>query len=229
MDKDNMNAYERAAVLMITSYDGLKAAGFDTEEQLTFSAKQFRNAFFDVPVIDTGFCSAQAYNNHIGGKPELNTHDHYNSRTKSSIEFMNFWRDGRFRIDNIQDAVEFMMEKARVNTITRTENTKLIPIQNNEETKHLPYMQQYNLIRIDKLYLKPDLRQKYIYIIDSVVYDNATDAARAKSCSIVTLNNRCTKDLRGKYSGWIRTEKVWEELPTPPEKISVQLTETVVD
>jgi hypothetical protein len=228
MDKDNMNAYERAAVMMITSYDGLRAAGFDTEAQLIFSAKQFRNAFFDVPVIDTGLCSAKAYNNHIDGKPELNTHDHFNSRTKSSIEFMNFWRDGRFSIDNLQDAVEFMMEKARVNTITRTENTKLIPIQNNKETMHLPYMQQYNLLDIDKLYLKPDLRQKWIYTIDGVVYGDAAFTAKSKNCSIVTLNNRC-KSQSKKFSGWVRTEKKFEPIPLPPEKNSVQLTETVVD
>lgn len=221
MDKNNMNAYERAAAWMISSYDGAKAAGIDTEEQLVWTAKSFRNAFFDVPVIDTGLCSAEAYNNHIDKKHELNTHDHYNSRTKSSFEFMNFWREGRFRMDNIQDAVEFMMEKAHVNTITRDENTKLIPIQNNEETKHLPPMQQYNLIHIDKLYLKPDLRQKFIYTIDGIVYDNATEAARAKNCSIVTLNNRC-KSRSKKYSGWVRTEKLREKIPIPP-KISVQL------
>jgi len=213
---DNMNAYERAAAWMITSYDGARAAGIDTEEQLIWTAKSFRNAFFDVPDIDTGLCSAEAYNNHIDGKPELNTHDHFNSRTKSSIEFMNFWREGRFRMDNLQDAVQFMMEKAHVNTITRTENTDLIPIQNNEETKHLPYMQQYNLIRIDKLYPKPDLRQKFIYSVDGAVYDNATDAARVKNCSIVTLNNRC-KSQSKKFSSWVRTEKVWEKIPIPPK------------
>ena len=223
-----MNTYERAAAWMITSYDGARAAGIDTEEQLIWTAKSFRNAFFDVPAIDTGLCSAKAYNNHIAGKPELNTHDHFNSRTKSSIEFMNFWRDGRFRMDNIQDAVEFMMEKAHVHTITRTENTDLIPIQNNEETMHLPYMQQYNLLHIDKLYLKPDLRQKWIYTIDDVVYDNTADAVRAKGCSIVTLNNRC-KSQSKKFSGWVRTEKKFEPIPIPLEKTSVQLTETVVD
>lgn len=221
-----MNAYERAAAWMISSYDGAKAAGIDTEEQLIWTAKSFRNAFFDVPEIDTGLCSAEAYNNIIDKKPELNTHDHYNSRTKSSFEFMNFWREGRFRMDNIQDAVEFMMEKAHVNTITRDENTKLIPIQNNEETKHLPYMQQYNLVRIDKLYPKPDLRQKFIYTIDGIVYGNATEAASAKNCSIATLNNRC-KSQSKKYSGWVRSEKMREKIPIPP-KNSVQLTETVV-
>jgi hypothetical protein len=214
---ENMNAFERAAAWMITSYDGARAAGIDTEEQLIWTAKSFRNAFFDVPEIDTGLCSAKAYNNHIAKKSKLNTHDHFNSRTKSSIEFMNFWREGRFRMDNLQDAVEFMMEKAHVHTITRTENTDLIPIQNNEETMHLPYMQQYNLLHIDKLYLKPDLRQKWIYTIDDVVYDNTSDAARAKGCSIATLNNRC-KSQSKKYAGWVRTEKKLEPIPIPPEK-----------
>jgi hypothetical protein len=67
------------------------------------------------------------------------------------------------------------------------------------------------------LYQKPDLRQKWIYTIDDVVYDNTADAARAKGCSIVTLNNRC-KSQSKKFSGWVRTEKKFEPIPTPPEK-----------
>ena len=205
-----MNQYERAALFMISGYEGLKAAGHDTDEMLIYAAKEYKNVFFGVPDVDTGLCSATAFNNHLDKKSHLNTHDHYNSRTKSSIEFMNHWRAGRFRMDRLSRCAAWIKAKARVVTVTREENTRLIPIQNNEETKNLHFRKQYALLGIKDLYKKPDLRQKKIYIIDGIEYTSATAAAKAHGCTSVTVDKRCSQDIRGNFPTWKCTKKVYD-------------------
>ena len=204
-----MNCYQKAALVMIGSYEWLKSQNLADEDMLMFTARHHKDFFFSVTCEDSGLMSPAAYNNHISGNKHLNAHEHFHSRTNSSVEFMRHCQSGRFRLDRLNRAAAFIKSRARVHTVTRKENTDLIPIQNGKDTASLHWRQQYALIGISKMVDKPNLSQKYIYKIDGTVYYSAIDAAIANGCSTMTLNSRCINDKRRKYPNWIREEKVF--------------------
>lgn len=196
--------YEVFSMLALAQYEGLKHLGLYDETHIKAAITLHKDGYYCCPDVHSGLMSETALENALAGKSSLNAEDHFHSRTKSSREFHKHYDAGRFRIDRPSRMATWYKSRCRVNTVTRDENTRLIPVQNDITTKDQHYTLQYRAIGINKLVPKPDLRNKFIFVVEGQAYQTAKDVADTFKIAVATVHARCKNE---RFTEWQKIPK----------------------
>lgn len=196
--------YEIYSMLALAQYEGLKHLGLYDETHIKAAITLHKDGYYLCPDVHSGLCSEAAYENAVAGKSNLNTEDHYYGRTGSSADFFRHYDQGRFRQDRPERMSAWFRSRCRVHTVTREENIKLIPVQNSITTKDQHYTLQYKAVGINKLVPKPDLRNKFIFIVDGEAYQTAKDVADTFNIAVATVHARCKNE---RFTTWQKIPK----------------------
>jgi len=196
--------YHIHSVVGMAQYEGLKALGFYEAPYINAAIALHKDSYYLSPDVDSGLMSVQAHDNAVLGKSNLNTHDHYRSRTKSSRDFFNHFNQDRFNIDKLERATSWYKSRCRTHTITREENTALIKYQNDLNLKDKHYTFHYEAVGITELVPKPDLKNKFVYIISGEAYNSAKDVAAEFDITTSTVHSRCKNE---RFNEWKKIPK----------------------
>lgn len=203
MTKTTTDKYEIYAIVAMAQYEGLKALGYDDDVYVNAAIKLHKDGYYLCPDVNSGMMSPTAHDNALAGKGALNTHDHFRSRTKSSEDFFRHYNEGRFTTEKINRAAAWYKSRCRVHTITREENTKLIKYQNDLNLKDKHYSLHYEAVGIKELVPKPDLRNKFVFIIEGEAYNSAQEVADQFGIAVATVHSRCKN----------RRFEEWQKIP----------------
>lgn len=196
--------YNVFSMLALAQYEGLKQLGLYDDTHIKAAIKLHKDGYYLCPDVHSGFMSENALTNALSGKANLNTEDHFHSRTKSSADFHRHYSEGRFRIGRADRMAKWYKSRCRVNTVTRDENTRLIRVQNDITTKDQHYSLHYKAVGINKLVPKPDLRNKFVFIIDGQAYQSAKEVASTFNISDATVHARCKNE---RFPHWQKIPK----------------------
>jgi len=201
MTKDDK--YRVFSILSLAQYEGLKSLGLYDDVHIKAAIQLHKDGYYNCPNVNSGLMSETAHDNALAGKSHLNANDHYYSRTRSSGDFFRHYNEGRFSPDKLDRVSAWYKSRCRIHVVTRDENRKLIPHQNNITLKDKHYSIHYEAVGIN-LVEKPDLRNKFIFVIDEQAYDTAKGVADEFKISVATVHSRCKNE---RYDKWIKIPK----------------------
>jgi len=136
-----------------------------------------------------------------GMKQKNPTKDHFTGRKASGRLILKKIMAGH----SVQRIAAILAWSTRVHYISRQENEELKKVDSKKTIKSRRVVQwEYSQVVSQMVPFKPRRKQKYVYIIDGIVYKSAKDAMRVHNCSLTVLNSRCIKDKRGNYPNWKR-------------------------
>jgi hypothetical protein len=136
-----------------------------------------------------------------GMKQKNPTKDHFTGRKASGRLILKKIMAGH----SVQRIAAILAWSTRVHYISRQENEELKKVDSKKTIKSRRVVQwEYSQVVSQMVPFKPRRKQKYVYIIDGIVYKSAKDATRVHNCSLAVLNNRCIKDKRCNYPNWKR-------------------------
>lgn len=162
-------------------------------------ARYIGTIIFEASVIKSGLISESLVDDY-GFRPEKVCEDHYNSRQMAGLKFVLAHREKPLSYD---DVVIMLEEFRRVHLVSSSENVKLSPIQNGDDTRYLSWQEQYELagIRLVADRGRPPVWFYKTYVICSQTFNNIDDASRAVGLRYEEILKRCRSKAR-KWVDW---------------------------
>lgn len=134
-----------------------------------------------------------------GMKQKSPTKDHFTGRKASGRLILRKIMAGH----SVQRIAAILAWSTRVHYVSKAENEALKKVDTKKSIKsRRDVAWEYSQVVSQMMPFVPRRKQKYVYIIDGVVYNTKKEVAAAYNCSVAVVNNRCIKDKRGNYPNW---------------------------
>lgn len=170
--------------------------GIQNETDVRTAINCLMNGIFKLPSNKTGLASLAA----LKLPSNKRTPEHFYGRTASAERLIKELMKNPNRSDKA--IVAFLKSRARIHYVTKAENMALRSY-NKIKPKAL-WREAYRECGVELVELPVGRAQKYVYIVDDVVYNTIKDAADAYNISYEAARNRFFKAK--KFPNWIAKE-----------------------
>ena len=170
--------------------------GIQDEVDLRTAINCLMNGIFKLPSIKTGLASQEA----LKLPSNKRTPEHFYGRTESAERLIKELKENPDRSDKA--IVAFLKSRARIHYVTKSENMALRTYSKKNPKTH--WRKSYRECGIDLVEFAVIKKQKYVYMVDDVVYNTLKEAATIYRISVEGARNRFFKAK--KYPNWIAKE-----------------------
>jgi hypothetical protein len=170
--------------------------GIQDEDDLRTAINCLMNGIFKLPSIKTGFASQEA----LKLPSNKRTPEHFYGRTESAERLIKELKENPGRSDKA--IVAFLKSRSRIHYVTKSENMALRTYSKKNPKTHWRKSYRECCSKLVRYEIK--IKQKYLYIVDDVVYNSLKEVATMFGISVAGARNRFFKSK--KYTTWIAKE-----------------------